>query len=139
MSARILLPTRRLDCEVVGFLDEPNNGALATDSVCKQPLGTVDELEQILMREVIDEVVMALPVKSCYQQIQHAIGVCERAGVQATYAADLFESTVAFPVPRPWRQSVRRDAGRARRLSTRHQARYRHHRGVVGFVDSLRQ
>ena len=49
------------------------------------------------MRQVIDEVVIALPVKSCYQQIQHAIGVCERAGVQSKYGADLFESTVAFP------------------------------------------
>lgn len=88
-------PTSR--CEVVGFLDEPSNGALAAVSLGKQTLGTVDELEQILMHEVIDEVVMALPVKSCYQQIQHAMAVCERAGVQATYAADLFESTVAFP------------------------------------------
>ena len=63
----------------------------------RRRLAPLDELEQILMRQVIDEVVIALPVKSCYQQIQHAIGVCERAGVQAKYGADLFESTVAFP------------------------------------------
>ena len=49
------------------------------------------------MRQVIDEVVIALPVKSCYQQIQYVISVCERAGVQAKYGADMFESTVAFP------------------------------------------
>ena len=33
----------------------------------------------------------------CYEQIQYVINVCERAGVQAKYAADIFESTVAFP------------------------------------------
>ena len=60
-------------------------------------IATLTQLEQILMRQVIDEVVIALPVKSCYQQIQYVIGVCERAGVQAKYGADMFESTVAFP------------------------------------------
>ncbi len=85
--------------EVVGFLDEPANanGAFDFERVPEATIGTVDELEQILMRQVIDEVVLALPVKSRYHQIQHAIGVCERAGVQAKYGADLFESTVAFP------------------------------------------
>jgi exopolysaccharide biosynthesis polyprenyl glycosylphosphotransferase len=46
---------------------------------------------------VIDDVIIALPVKSCYQQIQHVIRVCEHAGVRAKYGADMFESTVAFP------------------------------------------
>jgi exopolysaccharide biosynthesis polyprenyl glycosylphosphotransferase len=84
-------------CEVVGFLDLPESGTLPTVRARKQTLGTLDGLEQILMREVIDEVVIALPVKSCYQQIQHTIAVCERAGVEAKYGVDLFESTVAFP------------------------------------------
>ena len=87
---------RRSRYEVVGFVDEPTSDS-ATAEVVEQTIGTLEQLEQILMREVIDEVVIALPVKSCYQQIQHAIGVCERAGVKAKYGTDLFESTVAFP------------------------------------------
>ena len=83
--------------ELVGFVDEPMMDTRKPDWIQEQTIGTVAELEQILMRQVIDEVVIALPVKSCYQQIQHAIGVCERAGVQSKYGADLFESTVAFP------------------------------------------
>jgi len=83
--------------EVVGFVDDPASGSLASDDVATPLVGTLHHLEQILMRDVIDEVVIALPVKSCYQQIQHAIAVCERAGVQAKYGADLFESTVASP------------------------------------------
>ena len=83
--------------EVVGFVDDPRDDRLESGRVQHETVGTLVQLEQILMRQVIDEVVIALPVKSCYQQIQHAIGVCERAGVQSKYGADLFESTVASP------------------------------------------
>jgi len=83
--------------EVVGFVDEPANGPSAYDRISEPVIGTLEDLEQILMRQVIDEVVIALPVKSYYQQIQQAIGVCERAGVQAKYAADMFQSMVAYP------------------------------------------
>ncbi len=84
--------------EIVGFIDAPTtNGDCHFDPVLDRTIGTLDELEQLLMRQVIDEVIIALPVKSCYQQIQYAIGVCERAGIQAKYGAELFESRVAFP------------------------------------------
>jgi exopolysaccharide biosynthesis polyprenyl glycosylphosphotransferase len=82
--------------EVVGFVDETII-SLSDDSTTQPMLGTLAQLEQILMREVIDEVVIALPVKSCYQQIQYVISVCERTGVEAKYGAYMFESTVAFP------------------------------------------
>jgi exopolysaccharide biosynthesis polyprenyl glycosylphosphotransferase len=83
--------------EVVGFIDEPTNGGTPFNRFEERTIGTLGELEQILMRQVIDEVVIALPVKSRYEQIQFAIGVCERAGVHAKYGADLFETMVAFP------------------------------------------
>jgi exopolysaccharide biosynthesis polyprenyl glycosylphosphotransferase len=82
-------------CEVIGFVDEPLDGN--PERQLEPVIGTIHELEQILMRQAIDEVVIALPVKSCYQDIQRVIGLCERAGVQAKYGADMFESTVAFP------------------------------------------
>ena len=82
--------------QVVGFVDEPTMSP-SYDRTCQPMIGTLVQLEQILMREVIDDVVIALPVKSCYQQIQHVISVCERTGVRAKYGADMFESTVASP------------------------------------------
>jgi len=83
--------------EVVGFLDDDGHSGTIAARVAEKTIGTLDHLEQLLMRQVVDEVIIALPVKSCYQQIQHAIRVCEHAGVQSKYGADLFESTVAFP------------------------------------------
>lgn len=82
--------------EVVGFVDDPTDH-LPHNQVLHQTIATLTQLEQILMRQVIDEVVIALPVKSCYQQIQYVLSVCERAGVRAKYGADMFASTVAFP------------------------------------------
>jgi len=78
--------------EILGFIDsEPQPGA---DFIEVPTLGTVDDLEQILMRESIDEVFIALPVRSKYDQIVSTIGICECAGVQSQYLADLFPTRV---------------------------------------------
>ena len=82
---------------VVGFVDEPSDSSGGFNRFEEQTIHGLDALEDLLMRDVIDDVFIALPVKSCYQQIQQAIAVCERAGIEAKYGADLFESTVASP------------------------------------------
>jgi exopolysaccharide biosynthesis polyprenyl glycosylphosphotransferase len=83
--------------EVIGFLDDATYRPPAGYGLPQETSGTLDQLEHLLMRHVVDEVFIALPMKSCYQQIQSVISVCERAGVQAKYAAELFASTVAYP------------------------------------------
>ena len=82
--------------EVIGSLDDVSSDGWLGNGIPPH-IGSLEQLEQLLMRDVIDEVVIALPVKSRYEQIQYVIRVCERAGVEAKYAADIFESTVAFP------------------------------------------
>ncbi len=78
------------DCRyhVVGFVDSaPVEGSYAV-------LGRTDHLESILMRQAVDEVILALPVRSKYDEMQRAIDACERVGVQSTYSADLFSTQV---------------------------------------------
>jgi exopolysaccharide biosynthesis polyprenyl glycosylphosphotransferase len=60
-------------------------------------LGSLDDLEGILMRSDIDEVVVALPIKSQYMEIQRVIQICERMGVHAKYLADVFHHTRYSP------------------------------------------
>jgi exopolysaccharide biosynthesis polyprenyl glycosylphosphotransferase len=55
-------------------------------------LGRVADLEDILMKQVVDEVVVALPVKTQYAAIDRAISICERAGIQVQYCEDLFDA-----------------------------------------------
>ncbi len=75
--------------EVLGFVDSRTNGVPA--DVDRHTLGRLEDLESLLMHNVVDEVVIALPVKSQYTQIQHAIRTCERMGVDARYLADVFD------------------------------------------------
>lgn len=81
---------------VLGFVDSPN-AHLVPPAISKRMLGTLNDLESILMRQPVDEVLIALPAKSCYDQIQTAIQTCERAGVQAKYLSDVFELSLARP------------------------------------------
>ena len=93
---RRLVNTREREYDIVGFIDEPFDSD-PSDASERAVIGTLGDLEAILMRQVVDVVIIALPVKSKYEQIQRVIAVCERAGVQAKYGVDLFQSTVASP------------------------------------------
>jgi len=69
------------DPRILGFVDSPNGHAIPPE-VRRQILGTLDDLEGILMNRPVDEVLIALPAKTCYEGIQAVIKTCERAGVK---------------------------------------------------------
>jgi exopolysaccharide biosynthesis polyprenyl glycosylphosphotransferase len=78
----------------LGFVDSepvPANGTPL------RMLGGIAELESLLVQEPIDEVLIALPIKSQYAGVQRVLRICERVGVQATYLADIFEHGLAKP------------------------------------------
>jgi len=81
--------------EVLGFVDTPDEVLLP--AVQEHWLGPLDQLEHILMHAVVDEVLIALPVKSHYAAIQRTIDECERAGVESRYSPDVFVSRLARP------------------------------------------
>jgi exopolysaccharide biosynthesis polyprenyl glycosylphosphotransferase len=74
---------------VVGYLDS---------SPCSNPelgdlyLGHLQELERVVLEQAVDEVYVALPMRSHYAEIETALRVCERTGVRAKWLADIFES-----------------------------------------------
>jgi exopolysaccharide biosynthesis polyprenyl glycosylphosphotransferase len=84
-------PTRR----ILGFVDSTD--ALDHAEISERWLGSLEEFDRILMMSVVDEVIVALPVKSRYEQIQTVIHSCERAGVECTYSACVFQRTLARP------------------------------------------
>jgi len=55
-------------------------------------LGRINDLEDILMKQVVDEVVVALPLKTQYAAIDRTISICERIGVPVQYCEDLFDA-----------------------------------------------
>jgi exopolysaccharide biosynthesis polyprenyl glycosylphosphotransferase len=91
------LATHRGDdgIRIAGFVD--TNADPLADEVSQRLLGDLDQLERILMEKVVDDVLITLPIKSCYEQIQQTIALCERLGVRAAYLADVFQSSLARP------------------------------------------
>lgn len=61
-------------------------------------LGGLEDLEALLMTNVIDEVHIALPFKSHYTEIQEAVRLCESAGIEPHYMAELFPTQVTKKV-----------------------------------------
>lgn len=75
--------------QVLGFVDSPDGEPPA--EVRERLIGDLDRLEEILMRRAVDEVIIALPARSRYADIQRAIDICERGGVSARYSSDIFQ------------------------------------------------
>jgi exopolysaccharide biosynthesis polyprenyl glycosylphosphotransferase len=81
--------------EVLGCVDTPDRMDIA-DAPAPM-LASLDDLDELLMRTEVDEVLIALPVRSRHREIQCTIGTCERAGVECKHLADVFEFGLARP------------------------------------------
>ena len=91
MAARLLShPNFRY--EICGFVDSnPQEGYTSMGKL----LGGVSDLENILMRHPVDEVMISLPLKSSFGEVEEVMSICGRAGVKAQYSLDLFHTSVA--------------------------------------------
>ncbi|WP_263419068.1 sugar transferase [Terriglobus albidus] len=92
MLTQQLLAHPSFEYQVCGFVDsdpQPDCKGLAP------VLGPLDDLENILMRRPVDEVLIALPLKSAFADVQQAVAMCGHAGVKALYSVDLFQSKIA--------------------------------------------
>ena len=57
----------------------------------------VGQFAAFMMHAVVDEVFVALPVRSCYDEIERVLSVCEIAGVHSEFLADPVAPKVARP------------------------------------------
>ena len=76
-----------LGYQLLGYLDDESRTPHAESS---HLLGSIEDLPAMLAREVVDEVVIALPIKSHYAQIDETIRVLEEQGVTTHLLTDLF-------------------------------------------------
>jgi exopolysaccharide biosynthesis polyprenyl glycosylphosphotransferase len=84
------------DCVVLGFADTRPDAEIEAP-IRDRMLSTLEGLEALLCSRPIDQVLIALPVKSCYEAIQQVLDTCERVGVEATYFPDIFSAGLARP------------------------------------------
>ncbi len=93
--ARSLLASKHQKYELLGFVDSKwVNGADAAFRK-KYPLIHLDNLADYLRDNVVDEVVICLPVKSSYAKYNEIIELCVEQGITVRILADFFFISLA--------------------------------------------
>ena len=82
------------DCQVAGFVDTRPIDEVEP-LLRERMLGPLDALEALLCRLPIDQVLIALPVRSRYEAMQAVLDTCERIGVEASYFPEVFSTSRA--------------------------------------------
>lgn len=91
-----LLARPDLGYRVIGYVDEVDaNGALPQ----LKRLGILADLPAIISSEVIDEVVIALPIKSYYEQMESIIALLEEQGITTHLLSNFFQNQLAYTHP----------------------------------------
>ncbi len=79
--------------DVIGYLDtEVKQAGVCVDT--RQILGTVDQIATILPKNVVDEVIIAVP-RTLLQDTQVIADACEEEGVTLRFMADVFDLRVS--------------------------------------------
>jgi exopolysaccharide biosynthesis polyprenyl glycosylphosphotransferase len=83
--------TRSSSASLLGYVDsgEPSTAA----EMQGRYLGDLKDLERILLANMVDQVYVALPMRSRYAEIEAALQTCERTGVPVKWLSDVFETT----------------------------------------------
>ena len=79
------------ETRLVGYVDA--GPAPAGVELGVRYLGEVRDLDRILLEHAVDQVYVALPLRSRYVDFEAALQACERTGVSASWLADQFAST----------------------------------------------
>jgi exopolysaccharide biosynthesis polyprenyl glycosylphosphotransferase len=98
--ARRVTAKPHLGYHFVGYIDDPPTG----QSYHKLQglltyLGTFENFDMVVDHAAVDEVVISLPIRSCYERIKRLIAACEVQGIRVHLLSDFFELTVARAHP----------------------------------------
>ena len=92
--ARKVIDKPELGYELAGFIDDKWVGD-PDDELRKYPLVNFDELSAYLRDNVVDEVMIGLPIKSYYENYSRIISLSIEQGINVRIIADLFFTQVA--------------------------------------------
>jgi Undecaprenyl-phosphate glucose phosphotransferase len=85
-----------LGYEAIGFLDDHLTEHEDQERNMKPILGQVDELQEILEKLLIDEVIIALPL-TAHSKYGKIISICEKAGVKTLIIPDYYDYLPSKP------------------------------------------
>lgn len=79
--------------KILGFVDNRSVEEMSPE-IAERYLGTIEGLSKLLLRNVVDELLVAVPLKSSFDIAQRAIEIAQRVGVHVVYMQDLYVATV---------------------------------------------
>lgn len=91
-----------LGYRVIGYLDcqqggNGNPGYVGQGIADLSYLGDLSDLPGILAHNVVDEVFVTLPIRSCYDRTAMVLRLCEEQGIPVRLPVDLFDLELASP------------------------------------------
>jgi exopolysaccharide biosynthesis polyprenyl glycosylphosphotransferase len=81
----------RLSLRLLGFVDNREKQEMSPD-IAQRYMGTLDDLDRIILNEVVDLILIAMPIQSCYPLMQRAVHIAESSGVQVLYLDDIYST-----------------------------------------------
>lgn len=90
----LLLERPELGYNLLGFVDNVTASQPAAGDG-KKLLGAIDDLELLLLQHRVDELLVALPVKSHYEVISRILAMSEELGILVRMPADFFRLEIA--------------------------------------------
>lgn len=79
---------------ILGFVDALSNHE-SSPFVNYRMMGSLDRFEDILRENIVDEVLVTLPIKSFYSEIEKVISICDKMGVEVKLPTDFFSQRIA--------------------------------------------
>ncbi len=89
--AHLIEEKKELGYRLIGFLD--NTKHLSNEKV--KLLGSLKDFNTILKDQVIDEIVVTLPIKSCYDKIETILQQAEEQGITVRYLSTFFNTNIS--------------------------------------------
>ena len=93
--ARQIEATPELGYRIIGFADEEWAGMEAFERSGYQVVCGLDDFQNFLRHSIVDEVVMALPIRSYYFHASRIAAVCEEQGITMRFPSGIFNLKMA--------------------------------------------
>lgn len=78
--------------ELVGFVDDREKEDMVPE-VATRFVGKIDEMNDLILNQLVDVILVAMPIRSCYNTMQRAVEVAEAIGVRVIYLRDIYTSS----------------------------------------------
>jgi exopolysaccharide biosynthesis polyprenyl glycosylphosphotransferase len=91
-----------LGYRVIGFVDEEWSGVASLREAGHPVVSDFNGLTQFLRNNVVDEVVLALPMQSLYSEASRIATLCEEQGITVRWLSNIFNLRLAKPRAEQW-------------------------------------